>query len=102
MSMIDYLNRNAREQTEGWKAATPSAAPDPYERQRQAREKDLASLLERATGLLAERQDPHQAPYDGPMDPGRASLVIAAEIAALHYTHLRILHLLEDRLGGGQ
>lgn len=69
-------------------------------RHRIRREADLASLLARATNLLNEREDPHQMPYDGPMDLGRATLTLAAEVAALHYTHLRILHLLEDRLGG--
>ena len=56
---------------------------------RNGREKELEGLRTRCDFHFSE-------PEDGGM---RA---IAAEICALNHTMTRILHLLEDRLGGGK
>ena len=96
MSLIDDLTRDAREQTETWKTqmmrqmqgmanALPDAEALALNAMRAERETELSELETRRMINRENRDD-----------------LVASEVCALNHTMTRILHLLEDRLGGGQ
>ena len=89
---IDSMNEDERQRLRAAADVNALYAKIRIEK-REKREKDLASLLARAATFYTKASGtPHPASQE-------SGFLLAAEVAALHYTHLRILYLLEDRIG---